>query len=151
MFKNVDPRIVKYVNDYKLNLITPDEIEDFYKFSSELGTVMQFIQFSDDSEKIHDIIEARKDESVDIRTVEMINAFAGININTRNMKGGRVMVSKAWQEIMENERTEGRAEGEDMLARLLKTIKPGSKDFEKALNATSSERKKLYKKYGIID
>ena len=67
---------------------------------------------------------------------------------------------------MEEERTEGRNEGRregrregridginegaDMLARLLKAIGPGGKDFDRALNATSAERKRLYKKYNII-
>ena len=58
---------------------------------------------------------------------------------------------QALQELIEDERAEGRAEGADLLAKLLKAIKPGSKDFDKALNATDAERKKLYKKYGIID
>ena len=58
---------------------------------------------------------------------------------------------QALKEIMEDERTEGRAEGADMLARLLKAITPENKDFNKALNATEKERKRLYKKYGIID
>lgn len=38
-----------------------------------------------------------------------------------------------------------------MLAKLLKLLKPGSKEFDKALNATEKERRKLYKKYNIID
>lgn len=54
---------------------------------------------------------------------------------------------QALKEIMEEERDEGA----DMLARLLKAIQPGSKDFDKALNASAAERKKLYKKYKIID
>ena len=58
---------------------------------------------------------------------------------------------QALKEIMEEERIEGRDEGADMLARLLKAIKPGSKDFDKALNVSAAERKKLYKKYKIID
>ena len=45
---------------------------------------------------------------------------------------------QALKEIMEEERDEGA----DMLARLLKAIQPGSKDFDKALNASATERKK---------
>ena len=52
MFGKIDPRIKKYVNDYTLNLITPDEIEDFTRFSSELGIAMEFINISDDKKKL---------------------------------------------------------------------------------------------------
>jgi hypothetical protein len=81
----------------------------------------------------------------------MINTYIGTKISTKNAKGGQVKVCQALQELIEDERAEGRAEGADLLAKLLKAIKPGSKDFDKALNATDAERKKLYKKYGIID
>ncbi|MBP3242159.1 MAG: transposase [Oribacterium sp.] len=157
MFRKVDPRIRNFVDDYNLNLITPSEIEDFSRFTSELGFVLEFIHNSDDKQRLRDIIEARKDENVDIRTVEMINTYTGADISTKNAKGGQIRVCQALKEIMNDERTEGRAEGRaeglaegaDMLASLLKAIAPGSKDFEKALNATDAERRKLYKKYGI--
>ncbi|WP_155832293.1 hypothetical protein [Butyrivibrio sp. MC2013] len=76
-------------------------------------------------------------------------------------------VCKALQEIMEDERAEarkvgleegrqegrqeGREEGADMLARLLMSLEPGGKEFNKALRASARERMKLYKKYGIVD
>ena len=158
MFGDIDPRIAKYVDDYRLNLITPDEIEDFKKFSSELGKVMEIIHISDDSEKLHDIIMSGSDE-LKVKTVEMINMFAGTRISTDNAKGGQVMVSKAWKELVDAEREIGReegweegiSEGGDMLAKLLKILVPGSIEFDKALNATGKERMKLYKKYGILD
>lgn len=159
MFGYVDTRIKEYVDDYRLNLITPGEISDFKKFSSGLGFLLEFINNSNDKDSLRDIIRAREDESIDIRTVDMINIYTGTNISTKNAKGGQVKVCQALKEIMEEERTEGRNEGRidginegaDMLARLLKAIGPGSKDFDKALNATSAERMKLYKKYDILN
>lgn len=158
MFGDIDPRVAKYVDDYRLNLITPDEIADFGKFSSELGKIMEAIQISDDSEKLHDIIMSGSDE-LKVKTVEMMNMFAGTRISTDNAKGGQVMVSKAWQELVDAEREigreegrrEAREEGANMLAKLLKVLIPGSKEFDEALNATGKERMKLYKKYGILD
>ena len=47
---NVD--ILEYVSDYKLNLIVPDDIEDFDKFKSELGKVLNFISYSEDKNEI---------------------------------------------------------------------------------------------------
>ena len=56
MFGEIDPHIRKYVNNYEINLITPEEIKDFSKFSSELGIAMEFIQRSSDKEKFYDPI-----------------------------------------------------------------------------------------------
>jgi hypothetical protein len=76
----------------------------------------------------------------------MITIYTGTKISTEKAKGGQIKVCQALKEIMEEERDEGA----DMLARLLKAIGPGGKDFDRALNATSAERKRLYKKYNII-
>ena len=46
-------------------------------------------------------------------------------------------------------RTEGIAEGETMVIRLLKHLEPGTKEYDKALNGTASDRQRLYKKYRI--
>ena len=48
-------------------------------------------------------------------------------------------------------RAEGRTEGENMVISLLKLLTPGTKEFDKAINGTDADRKKLYKKYKIID
>ncbi len=50
---------------------------------------------------------------------------------------------------VEKGRAEGMVKGEDMIISLLKKLTPGSEDYYKALNASSEERKELYKKYGI--
>ena len=60
------------------------------------------------------------------------------------------MVCKAVKELQEDWLNEGREEGIDMLTRLLKAITPDSKDFDKALNATKTEREELFRKYNII-
>lgn len=38
-----------------------------------------------------------------------------------------------------------------MLIKLLKLLTPGSKEYDKALNGSTADRKKLYKKYKIVD
>ena len=160
MFGKVDPRIKKYVNDYSLNLITPDEIEDFTKFSSELGIAMEFIQNSDDKKRLRDIIESRDEyRKVDVSTVDIINAYTAANISRKQAEGGHVNMCTAIQGMIEDGKIEGRREGmregqekgENMLAKLLKLLTPGTKEYDKALSGTSAERKRLYKKYKIID
>ena len=58
-------------------------------------------------------------------------------------------VEKGRAEGMAKGRAEGMAKGEDMIIALLRKLTPGSEDYYKALNASSEERKELYKKYGI--
>ena len=162
MFGDIDPAVLKYVDNYKLNLITPGEIEDFDKFASELGLVLEFIQNSEDKARIRDIINSNeKYQRVDVDTVDMINAYTSANISRDEMEGERINMCTAIKELMEDSRIEGREEGrqegraegltigEDMLAGLILKLTPGTKDYMKALQGTSADRKKLYKKYGI--
>lgn len=88
----------------------------------------------------------------------MINAYTSSNISKEEAKGGQVNMCTAIQELIEEGRAEGREEGrvegleegfvkgEDMLTALFRKLTPGTKDFDKALNATPAERKRLYKK-----
>ncbi|WP_031549193.1 hypothetical protein [Oribacterium sp. FC2011] len=148
---------MKYVNNYKLNLITPNEINDFGRFNSELGTVLKFIQISDNKTATRDILNLGEYKNISTNTVNMINEYTGAKISTENAIGGRVNMGNAWKELMDDIRTEGRTEGriegqskgEEMLAKLLKKLDPGSAEFIKALNATSNERQEMYIKYGI--
>lgn len=57
----------------------------------------------------------------------------------------------AIQGIYEDGRIKGQTEGENRIAKLLKLLKPGTKEYDKALNGSTAERRKLYKKYKIID
>ena len=114
MFGEIDPRLADYINDYKLNLITPDEIEDFSKFASELGAVMESIKVSDDKEKVHDIIKTRKNGIISDRTADMIRTFAGTNLVEKKKTGGNIMISTGMQELLEDMKTEGRVEGESI-------------------------------------
>ncbi|MCR5118681.1 MAG: hypothetical protein K6B44_03560 [Lachnospiraceae bacterium] len=45
---------------------------------------------------------------------------------------------------------EGREEGSNLLAKLIRVLTPGSKDYEDALNGTYETRQELFKKYNIV-
>ena len=64
---------------------------------------------------------------------------------------GEEREEEGMQKGIEEGMQKGIEEGENKLADLLKKLTPGSADFDKALNATSAERKELYRKYGIAD
>ncbi len=48
MLQPMDEELLKYVADYRLNLIVPEEITDFSKFRSALGPVLSLFQLADD-------------------------------------------------------------------------------------------------------
>jgi len=98
------------------------------------------------------IIESREDyKSVDVSTIDIINTYTSANISKKQAEGGRVNMCTAIQGLIEDGKIEGREEGENMAFKLLKLLTPGTKDYDKALNGTTAERKRLYKKYKIID
>ncbi|MCR5501456.1 MAG: hypothetical protein K6F53_00440 [Lachnospiraceae bacterium] len=163
-----NPRLLPFLNDYKLHLISADGIDGFSKFSSELGILLEFIKYSYDKKKLNSIMKARG-ESLEIKsdTLNMINTFSSARIPVKQGQGGTVNMGNAWQEIIEDERKEAAREaaargekrgkklgekcGADMLAKLLKLLEPGSPEFEKALNGTYQVRQRLYKKYNITE
>ena len=78
----------------------------------------------------------------------------GIVKSTKAKKDIGIAYMKSWErekELKREGKEEGRIEGEEMLARLLKQLDPGSEEFNKALNASAQERQALYKKYNITD
>ena len=44
MLEDTDLRIKKYINDYELLLIDPHRIDDFDKFDTALGDLLEFIK-----------------------------------------------------------------------------------------------------------
>ncbi len=152
MFDIMDSRIEHYVNDYKLNLITPQEITDCTKFASELGIVFEFIQKSDDKERLRDIIESQeKYHHIDATTVDLINTYTAANISTENAEGGKVDMCKAIQEMIEDGRAEGRTERATEIDNLIQNLRNSGasdseilREVEKAVhkNALRSRKKK---------
>ena len=55
-------QIIKdYVNDYKIHVIIPNEINNFEQFSTELGYCFRYIQSSKQKEKLRKLIDEYKD------------------------------------------------------------------------------------------
>ncbi len=112
MFGEIDPRLKPYINDYKLNLITPGEVNDFTKFASGLGLALEFIQNSDDKDRMRSIIESREEyKSVDVETVDIINVYTNAGISKKKAKGDKIDMCTAIKGLIEDGRIEGRAEG----------------------------------------
>ena len=111
MFSETDPRIMRFLPDYEINLISPNEIDDFSDFDSDLGVVLSYIKASVDKKELRDLTSS--DER--FRRVER-DAFHVLNEATDSklkmiVKEGKIDVCTAIKEIREEGREEGRQEG----------------------------------------
>ena len=88
-FKETDLDILRYVNDYHINLIEPKDIKDFSKFKTELGKVLEFINASDSVAKVKEILENNHEYylHMDIESARMI----------KNIWKGRDRYEAVWE------------------------------------------------------
>ena len=58
MLSTNNEQLLQFVPDYRINLIAPAQMtdEDFLKFSTDFGKVLQYIKYSKDKEKLQEII-----------------------------------------------------------------------------------------------
>ena len=107
MFSETDPRIMRFLPDYEINLISPNEIDDFSDFDSDLGVVLSYIKASVDKKELRDLTSSDKR----FRRVER-DAFHVLNEATDSklkmiVKEGKIDVCTAIKEIREEGREEG--------------------------------------------
>ncbi|MCD8115908.1 MAG: Rpn family recombination-promoting nuclease/putative transposase [Oscillospiraceae bacterium] len=83
MFEEQDPAILPYVPDYRINLIAPEAIadEDFDKFVSSLQEVLSFIKYSNDAEKLNELLESNENfKHLGKEEVDVLNACTNAEI-----------------------------------------------------------------------
>ena len=77
MMEMEDTKLRSKLPDYRINLVSPAEIgkEEFGKFHSSLGDVLEFIKYSGDKEKLMDWLHKEKSElMMGRKEVEVLNA-----------------------------------------------------------------------------
>ena len=77
MMKMEDTELRSKLPDYRINLVSPAELgkEEFRKFHSALGDVLEFIKYSGDKEKLMNWLREEKPElTLGRREVEVLNA-----------------------------------------------------------------------------
>lgn len=148
MFYVTDRRLLRYVPDYKLNLIVPDEIDDFEKFRTELGPLFEFISCADDGNKLKVALaekgqhwEKLSDEAIDLLNI----CFdAKICLEKTGEKGEGRNVCKGIRELEEMRRAEGRAEGEERLSKLISQLCAEKKYEEVELVTSDAKHREKY-------
>ena len=105
-----DKRLLRFVQDYKLNLLTPADIaeEDFAKFRTGLGAVMQFVKHKSDKD-VSWMEGNKRFEQMDWDTASLIKTVTGANIQIE--KGESVNMWAAWENGINQARNDGYTNG----------------------------------------
>ncbi len=140
------------VKCYELDLtctiynINPDKGKELLEKCRILGEYTEFIEIirKYESEGIEEPIDKAISHCIDNHILEKFLKNHGAEVKKS------MAIDMTFERREEIIRQEERAEGANMLARLLKLLEPGSEEFDKALNASEEERQELYKKYDIV-
>ena len=155
MFRVKDKEILKFVPDYRMNLIVPEEITDFSKFATQLGAVLEYCQCSGDKERMKHLKETRKKDGffLDRESVEVLNECVNAGIKLPEQEG-EIDMCKAMEGLIAEGRLEGeqlgRARGEARMGKLVQILLSQNK-IEEAMKVTTDEkvREEYYTLYQI--
>ena len=108
-----DKSILKYVPDYPINLITPKNIPDgdFDKFQTEMKQLLKYIKYSNDRNKLDEIVH--QDPAYESISREVATAIETLTNTKLNIKKGKKVfnVTNAIDEMKAFAKAEGKAEG----------------------------------------
>jgi len=164
-----DEVILKYVSDYKLNLIIPNEIEDFDKFKTEMGPLLEFINSAANGKKFSNAFETKRTrwENLSSEAIDLLNICLDAKLEIeRDLEKGVGNVCKGLEEFWEMVREdaekrgleegraagleEGREEGEERLGSLISILCKNRQFDEVQKVASDAElRKKYYLQYNL--
>ena len=138
-----DPAILRYVQDYKLNLIVPAELteEALKKFHSSLREVLSFIKYSKDKEQMNCLIEENfaRFSRMEKEAVAVINLFTGTNIEIREEEEV-IDMCKAWEDMRAEGIKVGQEEG--IKAGRIEGIKVGRAEGIKVARTENRKKQK---------
>jgi hypothetical protein len=118
MFEIQDERVLRYVPDYKINLIEPygHSEEELENMQSSLREVLLFIKYSNDKLKLKKLVQENENYSrMDKKAARLLKVTTKFEIkdNIEDGKEEAVNMCKALVDLMEDAREEGRAEARD--------------------------------------
>ena len=112
MFDVRNKEILKYIPDYKINLIIPAEMtdEEINQFQTNFREVMLFVKYSKDKVHLKKLIsEDVHFRNIDLKTARVISAITGSEIKLEYAEE-EINMCQAIDEMVEDGREEGRKE-----------------------------------------
>lgn len=109
MMQTDNRELLQQVENYKIRLIAPQQLtsEDFQKFQTTLGPVLQFIKHSKEKEKLELLLQDETFQKIDYTAAMAINSCTHAKF-TFEKSEGVVNMCKALDDIREECREEGR-------------------------------------------
>ena len=102
--------ILKYVADYKLNLISPADITDFEKFRTSVGLVLEVIKHQDSEREMEQILTREAAlHNIEYAAAKVIEGFTDIKMDHDEKEGFNMC--KAWTDHYQSGVREGREQG----------------------------------------
>ena len=138
MFETTDETILRFIEDYRVHLIIPKEIEDFTKFATDFGKAMKYISVSEDGDALGELQNKAEFQSVDIQTVQLLNACTNSKIPIVEGEE-KLNMCKGLDDLMERSRREGKAEERSSI--ILTALQSGStpEDIARILQISLNE------------
>ncbi len=136
-----EKELLKFVPEYRINLITPKDIDDndFRKFHTTLAEALQFIKYSKRKTELKTIVDNDTDfERLDRRTVELINEVTGAGIKIPE-SAKEVNVCQAIRD-MEKEAVEKNMV--ESIKNLMKNLKMTAEQAMDALGINAEDKKR---------
>ncbi|MFQ7263384.1 MAG: hypothetical protein ACLRO4_03145 [Lachnospiraceae bacterium] len=138
-----------FLNDYRLNLLVPGEIEDFSKFHSQLGAVLEVLKVMEDREAMADLMRVKSDvyEHLPRDAAELLRMFAKIDMEIEEDEE-EIDMCRAIDEMMAEAREEGRAAGmrlgeelgrESLMTNMMRNFSRSGASFEEVSSFISEE------------
>ena len=124
-----DERLLPFIPDYKLNLITPADMTDadFSKMHTELSPVLKYLKYSRSKDKLTEVVNTDPVyRHLHRESAEMINTVTKSNLRIEEGKE-RIDMCQAIQDMMAESEAKGRAEGraEGIIEMLVSLFKEG--------------------------
>lgn len=115
-FSEIPDELKRLVNNYPIHLLEVRKIKDTSVFKTDLKQVFDFIQCSEDENKLRELVEKDEafrnmDEDAYDMAVSYTKATELVDKKKFHQKGGTVDMCKALTDMLRSERIEGRNEG----------------------------------------
>ena len=107
-----DAELLRYVQDYRINLIEPAALstEELDKFATSLREVLGYIKYLNDKDKLISFITATPDKLIDAEAARVINIMTKTHIDIpEDVK--EINMCKAIEDLINDSKAEGRSEG----------------------------------------
>lgn len=99
-----------FAGDYKVNLLVPNEISNTDKFSTSLGTILEFIKISKDKDALSNFMINKRDffSSLSIDDAKIIAEFTNTKLDLNCDKEASIDMCKAIEDMMMDAKMEER-------------------------------------------